>query len=129
MSELKTNVTSTEILGITTPYIIDILKTIKKIQLRMKDPDLISMDYISVYDTLGKEFSVFSDKYTKIFTDVVQKKNLNTTASVLYYKDKVERGLMSEEELQNMLAEKFLPKHLKEESDAKILEMKKTGEI
>ncbi|AKI80118.1 hypothetical protein QJ850_gp581 [Acanthamoeba polyphaga mimivirus] len=95
----------------------------------MKDPEIASLEYIRMYDVLGKEFYHFSERYTKIFTDVLQKKNLNTVVSVLYYKDKVERGELTEEQLQNMLAEKYLPKHLKEEADSRIKEMKERGEI
>jgi len=129
MSELKTNVTHDELKNITTPTVIEIMRTIKAIQTRMKDPDIVKLEYIHVYDTLGKEFSDFSDKHTTIFTKVIRGENLNTIASVLYYKDKVERGLITEEQLSELLAKRYLPSHLKEESDAKIKEMKSRGEI
>ncbi|AAV50653.1 hypothetical protein [Acanthamoeba castellanii mimivirus] len=128
-TSLKTYVTDKELGGITTPYIIDIIKSIKQIQQRMKDPEIASLEYIKMYDVLGKEFYHFSERHTKIFTEVLQKKNLNTVVSVLYYKDKVEKGELTEEQLQNMLAEKYLPKHLKEEADSRIKEMKERGEI
>ncbi|XWV26244.1 hypothetical protein QJ857_gp0832 [Tupanvirus soda lake] len=129
MSELKTTISNNELCDITTPSVIYIMKTIKSIQKRMKDPDVVNLEYIRVYDKLGKEFPEFFDKYTAIFTKVIRGENLNTVASVLYYKDKVERGLMTEQQLSDMLAKKFLPSHLKEESDAKIKEMKDKGEI
>lgn len=126
MAELKTNVSNNELKEIISPNVIYIMKTIKAIQRRMKDPDMVNQEYIRVYDALGREFSDFSDKYTAIFTKIIRGENLNTVASVLYYKDKVDRGLMTEEELSSMLAEKYLPTHLKAESDAKIKEMTNT---
>jgi phenylalanine-4-hydroxylase len=129
MSELKTAVTNNELRDIRSPNVLYIMRTIKAIQNRMKDPDISGLEYIRVYDTLGKEFPEFFDKYTHIFTKVIRGENLNTVASVLYYKDKVERGLMTEAQLSDMLANKFLPSHLKQESDAKIKEMKERGDI
>lgn len=129
MTELKTNVSNNELKEITTPSVLYIMKTIKAIQKRMKDPDLVNLDYIKVYTQLVKEFSEFADKYTRIFTKVVRGENLDTVASVLYYKDKIARGLMTEEQLSDLLATKYLPNHLKQEADAKIKQMKEKGEI
>jgi hypothetical protein len=128
-SELKTNISNSELADITTPSVINILRTIKAIQKRMKDPDVSGLEYIKVYDKLGKEFPDFFDTQTKIFTKVIRGENLNTVASVLYYKDKVERGLITESQLSELLAKKYLPEHLKNESDAKIKEMKDNGEL
>jgi hypothetical protein len=129
MSELKTNISNEELRNITTPSVIQIMKTIKAIQNRMKDPDVAGLEYIRVYDKLGKEFDAFFDKHTTIFTKVIRGENLNTIASVLYYKDKVQRGLITETQLSDLLAKKYLPSHLKAESDAKLKEMKDCGEI
>ena len=129
MSELKTNVTGTDLKEITSPSIISIMKTIKQIQKRMKDPDISELEYIRVYDTLSKEFEDFFDRYTGIFIKVIRGENLSTVASVLYYKDKVDRGLMSQEELSDLLAKKYLPADLKAQSDAKLKEMKEKGEL
>lgn len=114
---------------ITTPEVIYIMKTIKQIQKRMKDPDIINLEYIMVYSQLSKEFNDFFNKYTSIFVKVIRGEDLRTVATILYYKDKVAKGLLTEEELSNMLAEKFLPPDLKRESDTKIKEMIKKGEI
>lgn len=124
MSELKTNVSNDELMEITTPSVLYIMKTIKAIQKRMKDPDIAGLGYTEVYDKMGKEFSDFANRYISIFTKVIRGENLNTIASILYYKDKIAKGLMTEEQLSDMLATKYLPKHLKEESDAKIKMMK-----
>ena len=121
---MKTNVDETDLNEITSPNVLSILRTIKQIQTRMKDPDIAKLEYIRVYDVLGREFDDFFNTYTSIFVKVIRGENLSTLASVLYYKDKVERNLMTEEELSDMLAKRFLPTHLKEDSDAKLKEMK-----
>ena len=124
MAELKTNVSNDDLKEITTPSVLYIMKTIKAVQKRMKDPDLVNLAYIQVYTQMEKEFADFADDHTRIFTKVVRGENLNTIASVLYYKDKVARGLMTEEALSELLATKYLPTHLKQEADAKMKEMK-----
>lgn len=123
LSELKISITDSELNDITTPSVLYIMKTIKAIQNRMKDPDIVGLEYIQVYDKLGKEFNDFFEKHITIFTKVIRGENLNIVASALYYKDKVEKGLMTEAQLSELLAKKYLPTHLKEESDAKIKEM------
>uniref|UniRef100_A0A6G6ACM8 Uncharacterized protein n=1 Tax=Borely moumouvirus TaxID=2712067 RepID=A0A6G6ACM8_9VIRU len=115
--------------GITDPRVIEIMKTIKLIQKRMKDPDLIDLEYIMVYDTLGKEFSHFSDRYTEIFTKVIRGEKMDIIASILYYMDKIYKGNMTESELSEMLANKFLPANLKADADAKIQEMRSSNLI
>lgn len=129
MTELKTIVTNDELRDIKSPNVIYIMKTIKAIQKRMKDPDIVNLEYIRVYDTLGKEFPDFFDRYTAIFTKVIRGENLNTVAAVLYYKDKVDRELITEDQLSDMVAAKILPPHIYEESKAKLKEMKSRGEI
>jgi len=128
-SDLLTNVTSEQLLGITSLEVINIMKTIKQIQKRMKDPDVSKLEYIRVYDQLGREFDDFFTRYTNIFISVIRGEDLTTLASVLYYKDQVLRGLVTEEELSDKLAKKYLPTHLKAESDARIKEMKARGEL
>lgn len=129
MAELKANISNNDLMNITTPSVIQIMKTIKAIQNRMKDPDIIGLEYIRVYEKLGEEFNDFFDNHTIIFTKVIKGEDLNTVASVLYYRDKVERGLITEDQLSELLAKRYLPAHLKKESDAKIKEMKEKGQI
>ena len=129
MAELKTVISNSELRDITSPNVVYIMRTIKAIQKRMKDPDIVNLEYIRVYDTLGKEFLDFFDNNTAIFTKVIRGENLNTIASVLYYKDKVDRGLITEEQVSNMLMKKFLPTQLREEAEAKMKEMKERGEM
>lgn len=116
-------------LNITSPSVLVIIKTIKAIQSRMKDPDLINKEYIQVYDKLSQEFVDFADNYTNIFTKVIRGEDMSTIAQVLYYKDKIEKGNLTETELSDLLAKKYLPTHLKEQADARIKEMKDKGEI
>ncbi len=115
--------------GITSPNAVYIITTIKKIQQRMKNPDLKDLEYIRIYDLLTNEFSYFAEKYTSIFTKVVRGESLAIIAASLFYKDKVEKGLMTESELSDMIAKKYLPAHLKNESDAKLKEMKMNEKI
>jgi hypothetical protein len=129
MSELMTNVSNDQLKGITSPEIIYIMTTIKRIQQRMKDPEIAKLEYIRVYDQLGKEFDAFFERYTGIFVKVIRGENLSTLASVLFYKDQVLRGLMTEEELADQLASKYLPANLKKESDAKLKEMKENKSL
>ena len=127
--KLKEKVTDEELLRITSPKILCIMKTIKSIQNRMKDVDNANLQYIEIYDKLGKEFSDFADSYTTIFTKVIRGENLNLIASVLYYRDKMEQGLITEAELGDMLSKKYMPANLKTESDKIIGQMREDGQI
>lgn len=109
-------------LEITSPVVLYIMHTIKAIQARMREPDLINSEYITIYDTLGREFQEFSDEHTAIFTKVIRGESLATIASVLYFKDKEEKGAITESQISDMLATKYLPTSLKQESDAKMAE-------
>lgn len=128
-TELKSNATNDDLRSITSPEIINIMKTIKQIQTRMKESDVKDLEFIRIYDKLSSEFNTFFEAHTKIFIKIIKGENLTTLASVLFYKDKVLRGLITEENLSNMLAEKYLPSNLKADSDAKLKEMKANGEI
>lgn len=122
--EEKTSQNNT--LNITSPSIIYIIKTIKEIQKRMKDPDIINEEYIYAYNKLSSEFSDFIEKYgyINIFTKVLKGEDLSNIACILYYKDKVQKGLMTESALSELISKKFLPENLKKESDIKLKEMR-----
>jgi len=128
-TDLNLNPTDAQLKTIQSPEILYIMRTIKQIQKRMKDPDMRTLEYIRVYDQLGKEFTAFFERYTGIFISVIKGESLRTLASVLYYKDQVLRGLISEEELGDKLAKKYLPPELKAQSDARLREMKEKGEL
>ena len=120
---------SNKISAIKSPEVIYIIKTIKQIQSRMKDRDITNLEYIRVYDILSKEFTHFFDRYTSIFVSVIKGENLATLASVLYYRDQVLQGLLTEKELADKLATRYLPANLKAESDKKLKEMEENGDI
>ena len=120
----KTSVDSfIESVGITSPQVIYIMKTIKAIQKRMKDPDLVNVEYIRVYDKLSYEFEYFIEKYTDIFTRVVRGEKLGTTSSVLFHKNKMDIGETNQEKLRDALMEKYWPEDLKKEAKEKMKEM------
>lgn len=129
MAKLKESVTNEELLGITTPSVLNMMRTIKQIQKRMNDPDLKNLEYPRVYDTLSKEFDDFFKRYTSIFIKVTRGEDLSILASNLYYKDQVERGLMKEAQVADLVASRYMPGHLKKESDIRLKEMKEKGEI
>lgn len=95
------------------PDITEILLVIKQIQKRMLDADMLNLEYIYVYDALGKEFTEFSDRHPHIFTKVIRGENLNTLAATLFYKAQVDNGLISEQKIRDALADKYLPADLK----------------
>jgi len=95
----------------------------------MKDPDMVNLEYVRVYDQLGREFDDFFTRHTSIFVSVIRGEDLKTLSSVLFYKDKQLRGLVTEDELSKGLAEIFLPPDLKAKSDANLKEMKERGEL
>lgn len=97
---------------IESPEIVYILKSIKSIQNRLADDDIKGLEYIVVYDKLSKEFDYFFTTYTKLYVSVLKNENMNTIVSCLYYKDKVLRGIIREEDLSNFLAAKYIPESL-----------------
>lgn len=109
---------------IKSPIILNLLETIKKIQKRMKDPDVKDLEYIHVYDKLGKEFDDFFNQNTSIFVKVIKGEDLKIISSVLYYKDQVLRGLLTEDLLSDKLATMYLPPELKRDADLKMRELK-----
>lgn len=109
--------------SITSAEIVYIIKMIKIIQKRMKDPDCVNLEYIQLYDKLTQEFTNFSDDHTDIFTKVSRGEDLSTIAQVLYFRDKVNRNLIKESDLSDRLASKYLPKNLKADADRKMGEL------
>lgn len=116
-------------LGITSPYVLKIMEIIKQIQKRMNDSDIKYLEYSRVYDKLSREFDEFFNKNTAIFIMIIRGESdrINILAAELYYLDKVITGQMQESEIADMLAKKFMPEHLKKESDIKLKEMKQNN--
>lgn len=90
--------------------LIGILKTIKQIQARMKQSDLVNAEFAIVYETLLDEFPEFTTKYNNIFLSLIRGDKTESLATILYYRSKVVNGEMTEEELSNKLAEKYMPR-------------------
>lgn len=126
---MNLNPTNEQLLSVKSPEVIYILQTIKKIQQRMKDPEILQMEFIRRYDKLSYEFNEFFERYTGIFARVVKGENLDVLASVLYQRDQVLRGIITEEELSNKLAEKYLTKEQKADADQKLKEMRAEKKI
>lgn len=104
-----TDKTIPELPFIRDPDLVNILKTIKQIQARMKKPDLVNEGYAVVYETLLDEFPDFSTKYNSIFLNVIRGDKIESLATVLYYRSKVVNGEITEEELSQKLASQYLP--------------------
>jgi len=115
--------------GIQSPKVLNTIRTIKAIQKRMKDPDVCNLEYVRVYDKLSREFNSFFESKTSIFIKVIRGESMAVLASALYYQDKVERGLITEEEVANMLSAKFMTPEQREDAAAGIARMKANGEI
>jgi hypothetical protein len=109
--------------------VINILLTCKQIQKRMRDSDNLHLEFIQLYDKLGKEFDNFFTEYTNIFIAILRGENLSTIASTLFYKDKIVKGHMTESELSDKLTTKYWPPELKAEADKKLKMMKDQGEL
>lgn len=90
------------------PETIEILNVIKEINKRKKDEDLRGKQSGYVYNTLSIEFNDFSERYPRIFSNVVRDENISTLIQVLYYKDMVKQGKISEKEFSEKLGNKYL---------------------
>lgn len=126
---LNTNPTPSDMMGIQSPKVLNTLRTIKAIQKRMKDPDVCNLEYVRVYDKLSREFNTFFESKTSIFIKVIRGESLDILAAALFYQDKVERGLITEEEVANMLANRFMTPEQRADAAAGIAKMKANGEI
>ena len=105
--------------------VIEKIKKIKEILKRSKEEDLQRLDFAHRYEKLVAEFPEFVEKHPSIFNKILREESMDIIAASLYYRDRIDRGLMTERELGDMLATQYFPKHLKEESDAKINDMNK----
>lgn len=104
-------------IGIKSPEIRNVIRTIKSIQTRLKEEDVKHLSYIETYDKLSYEFNDFFENHTRIFITVIKGEDLSSLVSSLYYKDKVINGELTEKYVADELAEKFIPKELRQQSD------------
>lgn len=105
-------------LDIATSNNIYILTTIKAIQKRMKDPDLVYEPFPKVYNKLSFEFPTFFEKNGDIFTKVVRGESLATLACVVFYEDKVRRGIITQESVNKMIEERYIAENLRQSKSA-----------
>ena len=126
--DLDAPISNNQLSSIVSPDLIYIMTTIKQIQRRMKEPEIAGLEYIQVYDQLGREFDHFFNRYTGIFISVIKGEDLSTLAAVLYYKDQVRQGKLTEAEIADKLATKYMPADMKAKSDVKLKEMKNEKE-
>lgn len=105
-----------ELCGIT-PSILHIIKTIKQIQERKRDPAISKLEFTEMYSILSEEFSDFADQYTTIFSTVIRGERLDMVARSLYYKDQLLRGLITEEEIADKIAATVIPLNLRTDVD------------
>lgn len=114
---------------ITDPEMLSIITTIKQIRTRMKDPSVRNLDFIHMYDQLGREFDDFFENYTSIFVKIIKGDDLKILVSALYYKDKISKGLTTEAWLADKLAKQNMTDDLKRESDVNLKVMKENGTL
>lgn len=88
------------------PELVDLLKTIKQFQARLKQ---FQGTYAQACETMEKEFPDFASKYNSIFVMLIRGDKYDTLGKVLYYRSKVLNGEMEESELASILAEKYIP--------------------
>jgi len=124
MIKVRTDITEAELLNIKSPELVFVIQTIKSMQRRMKEPDLIVEEYAVVHNTLADEFPEFFEKHPTIFVKTIRNESMDIIASTLFHKEQINLGLLTEEEFADKLATQFLPKNLKEESDRILKEQK-----
>lgn len=89
------------------PSIIKVLWSIKKVQERMKKPDLVNASFGNVYQTITEEFQEFANMSDSLLRSVISGDKNGLVASILYHKSKELEGKISEPELANMVAKKY----------------------
>lgn len=84
-----------------------IIITVKEMQKRMLDQDLVNEEFAVNYDRLSREFNDFFEKYPNIFSLVVKCKDPYVLAQIVYFYSKCMKGEKSEEEIANMVFSKL----------------------
>src|SRR5690625_3952520 len=92
----------------------DIILTIKEIQKRMNLHQESSMKFPVMYEKLTNEFKSFSKNFPFIFDMVLHNKSLETIASALYYRNRMENNEINEKQITKQLVDKYFPDDIKE---------------
>jgi len=114
---------------ITEPEMVNIITTMKQIRQRMKHPSVRNLDFIHMYDQLGREFNDFFERYTGIFVKIIKGDDLRVLVSALYFKDRISKGMTTESSLADRMAGQYMGEDLKRESDTRLKEMKENGTL
>jgi hypothetical protein len=107
--------------------VIYILTVIKYMQKRMCEPDIRIMNFARAYDTLSKDKNLehFFNRYTSIYIKVLENKlpSMRVLAGTLFFLDQNYQGKISEAELADILASKFMDENQKKESDKAVKQL------
>lgn len=122
---IKTDISENDFNQFTSQSVIQTLKWIKMLQKRMKESDVFFLEYAYLHNKMADEFEDFFKLHPETFVKVLRGQDLTTIAAALYYKDKIYKGEMTESELSDKLATKFLPPELKKIADEKMKELKR----
>lgn len=111
--------------GIKSPVVIRILTDIREMRRRLRDPDLANQGFAVCYQKLSEEFDWLFRTQHRLFMRIVEKNEtaIQNLLGVLYYQDQVYQGKKTEREVADIPAKKYLPAHLKDESDRKLAEI------
>lgn len=112
MTTFHNTSTKTDLPNIKSALVTGIILSIKQIQKRLKDPDVACLSYYEALEKMTSEFTQFATDHGSIFTKVVGCEDLSTIASILYYKDKVDSGAMTESEVSSLVNKKYIPEKL-----------------
>ena len=80
-----------------------ILKTVKDIQKRMLDPDLVDKEFAINCNVLSIEFNDFFEKYPNIFSLIIKGKDPYVVAQIIYFYSKYMNGEKTEKEIADMV--------------------------
>lgn len=124
---------------IISPSVKFLYDTVRAIRKRIEEPGIRTLTFPEIYQKMSEEFPTFADQQPRMFvrliettkpeTSEAQKKTIiDNIVSVLYYRDRVVRGLMTEEEVADIVAGKYLTPELKAESDRRLKAMREAAQ-
>lgn len=87
-----------------------IISNIKHIKHLMNQPEYSKLSFGQLHLKLVKipRVGEFQMNNSTIFNMVISKRDLTTIASILYYKNKVDSGVMTSEELASKVSQKYV---------------------
>lgn len=120
---------------IISPSVKILFDTVRAIKIRINQNDVKTLSFPEIYQKMTDEFPTFASQQPRMFvrliettkpemTPVEKQKVMDNICSVLYYRDKVVRGLITEEEVADIVAGRYLTPELKAESDRLLKKMR-----